>query len=224
VTSAHELITQAAAILLDFDGPVTPLMPAPTNLQVADAARQPLVIAGITLPSEIAQTSDHLAVLRYVWNHHRDQLHDVEAAALTEEINAAQRCLPTTGAHEFLATCLQHGTPVAIVTNNSASAVITYLRHHGIGETVQAVVGRDPLRPDLMKPHPHSLRVASAALGVSPADTVMVGDSLSDVAAARSVSAKVVGYGKNSRRAAELRKAGADVVIDTMAILVPSLH
>jgi len=50
----------------------------------------------------------------------------------------------------------------------------------------------------------------------------MVGDSLSDVIAARSVSAKVVGYGKNPRRATELREAGADIVIDAIADLVPS--
>jgi len=222
VITAQQLLSSAAAVLLDFDGPVTPLMPAPTNHQVADAARKPLLAAGIVLPPELARTSDHLAVLRYAWTCHREHLHDVDVASVAGEVDAAQRCLPTPGAHAFLAACLARGIPVAIVSNNSADAIAAYMIRHELQGTVEAIVGREPSRPDLMKPDPHALRVASDALGVSPSHTVMVGDSLSDVTAARSVSARVVGYGKNPRRAIELREAGADVVIDAIADLVPS--
>jgi phosphoglycolate phosphatase-like HAD superfamily hydrolase len=89
---------------------------------------------------------------------------------------------------------------------------------------VTTVIGREPFRPDLMKPDPHVLRTAAAVLGVKPSETVMIGDSVSDVAAARLLAAKVVGYGKNPRRADELREAGADVVIESIADLVPSLR
>ena len=220
--TASELLSRAAAVLLDFDGPVAPLMPAPLNRQVADAARRVLLDAGVALPLHVSQTADHLAVLRYVWNSQRSHLDDVEAACIAGEIMAAQQCTPTAGAHDFLTACVERGMPVAIVSNNSADAIALYLDRYGLRDTATALIGRELGRPDLMKPNPHALRKASAALGVSPADTVMVGDSVSDIVAAHSVSAMAIGYGKTPRRAVELTTAGADVVIEAMPALAAS--
>jgi phosphoglycolate phosphatase-like HAD superfamily hydrolase len=219
MTGALELIRCSSAVLLDFDGPVTPLMPAPVNAQVADAARQVLLLSGLKVPSELRRTTDHLAVLRYTWAYHREHVDDVETACVAAEVDAAGRCLPTAGAHEFLALCQASSKPVAIVSNNAAAAVQAYVDRHGLASVVRAVVGREPARPDLMKPNPHMLGVACDLLDVSPRTTVMVGDSISDVAAAHAVTAKAVGYGKTPQRAIVLRQAGADDVIESMSEL-----
>ncbi len=42
LSDAARLLGDSAAVLLDFDGPVTPLMPAPANMYAADAARRAL--------------------------------------------------------------------------------------------------------------------------------------------------------------------------------------
>ena len=64
MTTARELLHDADALLLDFDGPVAALMPPPANARAADLARGPL--AGVAIPSPVAETTDHLAVLGYV--------------------------------------------------------------------------------------------------------------------------------------------------------------
>lgn len=55
------------------------------------------------------------------------------------------------------------------------------------------------------------------------AQTVMIGDSISDVTAAHAASARVIGYGKTPQLAVDLRDSGADAIVDTMADLTANL-
>jgi phosphoglycolate phosphatase len=63
------------------------------------------------------------------------------------------------------------------------------------------------------KPHPHLLEVAMAEVGAEPKDTVMVGDTTSDIEMARNAGcvALAVNWGNHSE--AQLRAAGAHHVI-----------
>jgi len=132
VTYAARLLSGSAAVLLDFDGPVTPLLPPPANLHTADAARRTLTVHGVIPPGDIAATSDHLAVLRWAGTHAPDALADVEHVCTAAEVDSARACAPTPGAHALLAALREAGTPVVIVSNNAAEAIHTYLEHHGL--------------------------------------------------------------------------------------------
>ena len=87
---AVELFAAADAVLLDFDGPVTPLIPAPANLEVANAARAPLLARGVALGAHIGTTSDHLAVLRWAAINLPEALPEVEASCDDAETAAAR--------------------------------------------------------------------------------------------------------------------------------------
>ncbi len=86
MTDAPALLRSARAVLLDFDGPVTPLMPAPLNMQAADAARAALARDWI-YPAETRTMSDHLAIIRWAGAYAREALPDVEAACIAAEID-----------------------------------------------------------------------------------------------------------------------------------------
>jgi phosphoglycolate phosphatase len=117
ILTAAELVASAQAVLLDFDGPVTLLMPWPRNQEAADAARGPLVQAGLNLPEPVTTTTDHLAVLRYAAALGPDLLAAVEDACISAETLAAMTSAPSAGVHSFLEECREADKPVVIVSN-----------------------------------------------------------------------------------------------------------
>lgn len=215
--AAPQLVASAKAILLDFDGPVTALMPAPLNAAAADRARQPLLQAAITLPTDVAATTDHLTVLRFAATAGPDLLAQVEEECLASEVAAARISAPTDGASDFLARCRSSDKPVVIVSNNAAEAIDVYLGRFHIRGMVRGVVGRQPQRPDLMKPHPSLLKAAVELTGYSKQHCLMIGDSVTDVEAARTEGISALGFGKTPRRHNELLSAGACAVFDHWA-------
>jgi phosphoglycolate phosphatase len=219
VTDATVVLGSARALLLDFDGPVTPLMPAPANMHAADAGRAALAVHGIDA-SEIRATSDHLAVIRWAGAHAPEALPDVEAACQAAEVEAARSCAPTPGAHELLRALDAQDVPVVIVTNNAADSARTYLERWDLTRYVRDVVGRPDRRPDLMKPHPHTIELALQITTTEPADTVLIGDSVSDIEVARAAGVRSIGYAKNPQRGAELREARAHAITDSISDLV----
>lgn len=220
--AAAQLLNEAAAVLLDFDGPVTPLMPAPANMHAADAARQALTEHGVTPPDDIAATSDHLAVIRWTGIHASEALADVENACTAAEIVSARTCTPTPGARTLLAALHAAGTPVVIVSNNAAEPIRVYLERYALTAYVRDVVGRPGLRPDLMKPHPHTVERALAIAEVDAPRAVLIGDSVSDIEVARTAHVLSIGYAKTHRRGSELRAAGADAITVSIAELIES--
>lgn len=217
---AVELLAAADAVLLDFDGPVTPLMPSPANVEAANAARAALDQHGVATPASIATTPDHLAVVRWAGEHAPSALAGVEAACLSAELDAAWTCVPTSGAHELLVQLHQDGKPVVIVSNNAADAIRAYLDRHRLAGLVLDVIGRPSGRPDLMKPDTYPVTEALRLLGVEPTSAVLVGDSVSDIEVARAAHVRAIGYAKTARRGDELARAGADAIAETMAALV----
>lgn len=210
VTAAAELIVEADALLLDFDGPVASLMPPPVNALAAEAARA--AIPGVTLPAEIATTTDHLAVLRYVLEHRSGLTAAVEHACTRAEVRAARGCSASAQAENLFAMVRRRGLPTAIVSNNSEKAVRVFLDRHGWTDQVTTFSCRDEHNAARMKPSPFLLEQALDDLGPRPVRVVFVGDSVSDVQAAVAAGVPVVGMAKNPRLGHELAAAGADAV------------
>jgi beta-phosphoglucomutase-like phosphatase (HAD superfamily) len=115
------------------------------------------------------------------------------------------------------------GMRVGVVSNNSAPAINAYLDMHGLSAYVSTVSGRIPGHPELMKPNPHLVVHASQLLGAPANRCVLVGDSATDAEAARAARARSVGYAKAQDRVAGLESAGAELVIEDMAILAHAI-
>lgn len=211
MTTADELITDAKALLLDFDGPVTALMPPPLNAQAADQARA--VLDGIELPDAIAKTQDHLAVLRYAADHVAARLPIVERACTLAEVACARRSEPSPEVRRLLADANARAVPVAIVSNNSEAAVRVFLDRFDWARGVNTLACRTPARVSQMKPDPYLVILAARRLGADARHCVLVGDSVSDVAAAHAAGTLVIGLAKTPQRGLELKSAGADALI-----------
>ncbi|MFF2452959.1 HAD family hydrolase [Isoptericola sp. NPDC058082] len=222
MTDARTLLWSARAVLLDFDGPVTPLMPAPLNMQAADAARAALARHGIDA-AEIRDTSDHLAIIRWAGTHATEALSAVETMCIEAETEAARTSQPTAGAHELIAALDQAGVPVVIVTNNAASAARIYLDRWDLTAHLRGVVGRPEGRPHLMKPSTHMVERALRLADATPREAVLIGDSVSDVQVAHAARIWSLGYAKNPRRGRELAAARADALTSAIGELLPQV-
>lgn len=109
------------------------------------------------------------------------------------------------------------GYKVAIVTSATQSGTEEFLSARGLAALFDSVSGvRDGIRP---KPAPDLISDALRKLGLQPEDAIMVGDMAADVAAATAAGLKCicVSYGFND--VAELKKAGAVHIIDSLAEL-----
>lgn len=217
--NAAEVLAAASVVLLDFDGPITPLMPPPANAQAADAARAALLGAGVALGQQIEATTDHLAVLRWTGTHAPSALPTVEHACDAAEVRAALVSVPTPGAHDFLTACNSTRRPVVIVSNNTAAAINAYLDQWDLTPLVHAVIGRPAGQPDLMKPHPHAITTALRIVATAPTDAVLIGDSVSDVQVAHTTGVRSIGYAKTPARGHELARAGVDTLVEHISDL-----
>jgi phosphoglycolate phosphatase-like HAD superfamily hydrolase len=99
---------------------------------------------------------------------------------------------------------------------------VAYLARRKLTSLVNGpIVGRAYAQPELMKPDPHPIRLALDELGVPAEAVLLVGDSTSDVVAARAVGINCVGYA--NRPGKQDRLAGADVVLDDLQALADAL-
>ncbi|MGH8893428.1 MAG: HAD family hydrolase [Actinomycetes bacterium] len=208
----RDLFDAAHALLLDFDGPIAALMPPPENEEAATAARQ--AIPDQDLPTEIATTSDHLAVLRWARaNCAPEVLLGVEAACTNTELLAARSCDESPDAAALFEYAGSRRIPVAIVSNNSIAAVRHFLERRGWEGRITAFACRTPETVDSLKPSPQLLLNAMRVLGIEPADALFVGDSPSDARAGQAAAVTIVGIAKDRFRERQLLEAGARAVV-----------
>lgn len=121
------------------------------------------------------------------------------------------------GVVETLTALRGHGLPLGVCTNKAAPITAIALEALGIASFFTTVVGA---RDDIpRKPAPDMLLAALTTLGATPAESLVVGDSRSDVGAARAAGCPViaVSYGYPHGPVAAL---SADAVIDRMPDLL----
>ncbi|RZU51904.1 HAD superfamily hydrolase (TIGR01509 family) [Krasilnikovia cinnamomea] len=215
-------VVGAGPLLLDFDGPVCGIfagLPAP---HVAAKLIELLRAERVALPDDVATDVDPLAVIRWTGYHcSRELTAAVEDALSALEMQAVESAIPTPYGHDVIRSSKSAGLPVAIVSNNSGRAVSAYLAAHELADHVVRVIGRPYARPELMKPAPGMVLDAVRAVDSEPSACVLVGDSMSDIIAARAARVRVIGYANRPSKVTPF--AVADAVITTMADLVEAL-
>ena len=131
--------------------------------------------------------------------------------------NTAQRSCLYPGVREGIDYMRSQGYQLGCVTNKAAQFTIPLLRHFGIHDEFGIVVSGDSLA--VKKPDPGPLLHAAKHFGVAPQDALMLGDSKSDVTAARAAGFQIVCMSYGYNHGEDIHKYSPDAVIDSMAEL-----
>ncbi|WP_175578857.1 HAD-IA family hydrolase [Croceibacterium ferulae] len=104
------------------------------------------------------------------------------------------------------------GWVLGVATGKSDRGLAACLATHGLADlfTTLQTADRHP-----SKPHPAMLEQAMADAGAMPADTVMIGDTVFDMAMAETAGVRALGVSWGYHERAELLAAGAVAVADT---------
>lgn len=121
---------------------------------------------------------------------------------------------PFPGVVAGLETFKAMGLPLAVITNKAQAFTMPLLERTGLLPYMSCAVSGDQLpRP---KPDPMPLVWACGRMQVSPADTLMIGDSVHDFHAGRNAGCKVflVPYGYNEGQ--DVRGLAADAIVGSL--------
>ena len=128
--------------------------------------------------------------------------------------NTSQRSRLYPGVREGLDQLQAGGFRLGCVTNKAERFTLPLLRDKGILDRFGLVVSGDTL--EYSKPHPAPLLHAAATLGVTPEESLMVGDSRSDVKAARAAGFRIVCMSYGYNHGEDISKEGPDAVLDRL--------
>lgn len=123
----------------------------------------------------------------------------------------ADRSRPYPGVVEGLEALARAGIPMGCVTNKAARFTEPLLERTGLMRFLGVVVSGDTVANK--KPHAEPMLHAAARLGVSPAEALVVGDSLNDVQSARAAGCPVVVVPYGYREGLAIEALGADAVV-----------
>lgn len=213
----RRLLAGDGPLLLDFDGPICSVFAGYSSSRVADDLRMVLYDQGVEVPDFVARTPDPLDVLRWSGTLVGTSITRlVEDALCKAELHAVRSAAPTAYAREVIVAARKVGKPVAIVSNNSAGAVMAYLTVAGLAGHITSVVGRAYADPSRMKPNPEPVLHAVFDLDAQPRDCLLIGDSLADIESARAAGVPVIGYANRSSKVQAFADAKADAVVTSL--------
>jgi phosphoglycolate phosphatase len=213
------------AVLLDLDGTVLDTFgdialalkrafaerglaaPPPADVRNMIGRGAPMLVERANEALKLGLDADTKAVLLERFFHHYGRLQETDECAAE----------PFTGAAEGLRALHAAGLPLAIVTNKQQKFAQGLMNRLALAPYVKLVVGGDTC--ERRKPDPQPLLWAAQQLGAEASRTLMVGDSVNDVTAARAAGMPVVcvPYGYNEGK--DSRSLPCDAFVETLAEL-----
>lgn len=211
------------AAIVDLDGTLVDTLGDfvfALNRMLADLALPPVTPS--VVEARVGKGSEHLirAVLAYVQAPDDTSLYERAWASYQHHyllING-QHSTVYAGVAEGLQGLVRRGIRLACLTNKPRAFARPLLEAKGLARYFEFVFGGDDF--ERKKPDPLPLLKTCEALGVSPARTLMIGDSSNDAAAARAAGCPVVlvGYGYNHGQ--PVREVDADGLVDSLGAWV----
>lgn len=215
-------------VLLDLDGTLVDSIP-----DLANAVNK-------TLQEFSIEERDLNSVRHWVGNGvekllHRALTNDIDGEAGSElfdkaftkfmEIYSKNMCVMSVcypGVREGIDYLKEKNITLGCVTNKSGQFVGPILEKLGIKDDMSIIIAGDTLAKK--KPDPLPLLHAASAFKVDPKKSLMIGDSISDVKAARAANFQIVcvSYGYNHGN--DIRDTNPDAVVDSLAELPQLFH
>ena len=212
------------AVLFDMDGTLVDTLPdiaAAVNAALVELklhALDPLRIATLIGNGPRILSRRALDAQESLTAEQRERLVEplLEGYARNYAVQAGKLGRVFPGTIEGLRELSAGGYRLGVVTNALQHLAETVLTRFGIAPHLQVVIGGD--RVARHKPHPEPLWQACSALDVAPHETLMVGDSINDVAAARAAGCEVVCLPHGYDQGQPVDELGCDVLAALTAL------
>jgi HAD superfamily hydrolase (TIGR01549 family) len=211
------ILANTDALLLDFDGPICNVFAGYPATAVADQLRNILTDSGYQLPDHLRHTEDPFDLLRHATTLGETAARYVEAAFTAHEVDAIHTATPTPGAHDLITTWADTGRPLAIVSNNSHTAITTYLHLYNLHPHIHHIAARTNHRTPL-KPNPHLLHQAAHALHTPPTHCTLIGDTTTDIHAAHTAGIPTIAYANKPHKTATLATTHPAAITTTITL------
>ncbi len=114
-----------------------------------------------------------------------------------------------------------HGLQLAICSSRGRPTLEGFVKTFRLEDYVGMVVSANDVEHH--KPHPEPVQKILATLDVKPDEAVVVGDASYDILMGRNAGCRTVGVTYGNQSAADLRAAGADMLIDDFAQLLTNV-
>lgn len=131
--------------------------------------------------------------------------------------NTSARSALYPGVREGVDYLKSRGYALGCVTNKAEQFTIPLLKDLGVHDDFQVIICGDTL--EKKKPDPLPLLHAAKYFNVAPQDALMIGDSISDVKAARAAGFQIVCMSYGYNHGLDIRDFNPDAVIDSMVEL-----
>ena len=131
--------------------------------------------------------------------------------------NTSKRSCLYPGVKQGLEYLKGEGYQLGCVTNKAAQFTEPLLKDLGVSDYFSIVISGDTL--EKKKPDPMPLLHAAKYFNVAPEQALMIGDSISDVKAARAAGFRIVCMTYGYNHGVDIREAKPDAVMDSMAEL-----
>ena len=129
----------------------------------------------------------------------------------------ARLSTPFPGAVAAMEELAAAGAKLSVCTNKRTNLSVQLLEALGLADRFSAIVGADAV--EFRKPHPDHYRAAVERAGGVVRRSIMVGDSVADLGAARAAAAPVVLVRFGYTEEAELERLGADALLSQFSEL-----
>jgi len=133
------------------------------------------------------------------------------------EKNTSERSVLYPGVREGLDYLIKKAYTLGCVTNKAERFTIPLLKDLGLHDDFKIIICGDTL--EKKKPDPLPLLHAAKFFNTPPAQALMIGDSMSDVKAARAAGFQIICMSYGYNHGVDIRESHPDAVIDSMAQL-----
>ncbi|WP_051271855.1 HAD family hydrolase [Shimazuella kribbensis] len=194
-------------ILFDLDGPIAMQPKGHKSARLDEDERY------VQLLGDYPLTHPHELLVKLV-KEENPVLQDVERLVTSKERLSAESAILTPLAKEFVETLEQLHFGLAVTSNGSIEAVDRFLEKNSVTSFGEHVYTRTSDRI-LLKPDPDCIQRAIANTGIAASDSLMIGDSWSDVVAAKSAGVAFLGFAWTEEKKQELLEAGAQLLVSS---------
>jgi phosphoglycolate phosphatase len=129
--------------------------------------------------------------------------------------NTSKRSCLYNGVAEALDFLKTTGVRIGCVTNKASQFTLPLLKDLGVHDYFEIIICGDML--ERKKPDPMPLLYAAEKLETTPAASLMIGDSMSDVKAARAAGFRIICMSYGYNHGEDIRDYNPDAVVDSMA-------